>query len=139
MRPKPSLLGKLEAILGFTLHLSERISCRQKIRDQVVAAICRKSKVADLVRGIERAAHQITAGPDMFRPWHDEIPETHIGPGLKAFQSTFFDQFIAEPAESKSILVVAEVRSGYDGKPYIGEARTVAVAMLEAEIDHPGK
>jgi len=33
--------------------------------------------------------------------------------------------------------VVAEARAGYDGKPYIGEARTVTVAMLEAEIDHP--
>jgi hypothetical protein len=35
-----------------------------------------------------------------------------------------------------SVAVVAEKRPGYDGEPYIGEARTVAVAMLEAEIDH---
>ena len=37
---KPSLLGKLEAILGFTLHLSERISRGEKVRVQVVAAEC---------------------------------------------------------------------------------------------------
>ena len=48
-----------------------------------------------------------------------------------------FDQFIAKPPESKSVLVVAEMRSGYHAKPYIGEARTVAIAMLEAEIHHP--
>ena len=65
------------------------------------------------------------------------ISEAHIGPGLEALQPAFFDQFIAEPAESKSGLVVAEVRSGDHAKPYIGEARTVAVAALEAEIDRP--
>ena len=33
---EPHLLGKLEAMLGFTLHLNERISRRQKVRVQVV-------------------------------------------------------------------------------------------------------
>ena len=64
------------------------------------------------------------------------IAERHIGPGLETLQAAFFDQFIAELTESKSGLVVAEVRSGDHAKPYIGEARTIAVAMLEAEIDH---
>jgi len=39
---EPGLLGKLEAILGFTLHLNQRISSRQKVRVQVVAAVRRK-------------------------------------------------------------------------------------------------
>ena len=115
----------------------QRISRRQKVRVQVVAAVRRKSEVADLVRGIERPTHQVTASPDMFRPWHDVTSKAHIGPGLETLQAAFFDQFIAKPTESKSGLVVAEVRSGYHAKPYIGDARTVAVAMLEAEIDHP--
>ena len=136
-RPNRSLLGKLEAILGFTLHLNERISRRQKVRVQVDAAVRRKSEVADLVRGLERPTQQIAASPDMFRPWHDVTSEDHIGPGLEALQAAFFDQFIAEPTESKSGLVVAEMWSGYHAKPYIGEARTVAVAMLEAEINRP--
>ena len=96
-----------------------------------------KVEVADLVRGIESPTYQVTASPDMFRPWHDVTSEEHIGPRLKALQAAFFDQFIAKLTESKSGLVVAEVRAGYHAKPYIGEARTVAVAMLEAEIDHP--
>ena len=134
---EPRLLCELETILGFTLHLSKRISRRQKVRVQVVAAVRGKGEVTDFVRGIEGATHQFAAGPDMFRPRHDEISERHIGPGLVARQSAFFDQFIAEPAESKSGLVVAEVRPGDHAKPYIGEARPVAVAMLEAEVDHP--
>src|SRR5215469_9211224 len=47
-----------------------------------------------------------------------------------------FDQFVAKPPAAKSVLVLAETRPGYDGKPYIGKARTVAVAMLEAQVHH---
>jgi hypothetical protein len=42
---KTSLLGKLQAILGFTLDLNERIPCRQKIGVQVVATVRGISKV----------------------------------------------------------------------------------------------
>ena len=73
----------------------------------------------------------------MSRPGHDEISEVHVGPGLEALQPALFDQVIAELAEAKSGLVVAEARSGEHAEPYIGEARTVAVAALEAEIDRP--
>ena len=119
---EPSLLRKVEPILGFTLHLNERVSRREKVSVQALAAIGCKREVAGPVCGLESAAQQITASPDMFRPWHDKISEDHTGPGLEALQSAFFDQFIAEPTESKSGLVVAEVRSCYDAKPYIGEA-----------------
>ena len=53
---KPRLLRKLEAILGLTLDLRERISCGEKVPVQVVAAVRRKSEVADLVRSLERPA-----------------------------------------------------------------------------------
>src|SRR6266446_2180339 len=76
-----SLLGELEAILGFTLRLDERIPGCQKIRVQVVAAVCRKTEVADLVRGLERPMHQVTASADMLRPWHNVTSEQHIGAG----------------------------------------------------------
>src|SRR5690348_4959059 len=124
---EPSLLRKLKAILGLTLRLNEWISHGEKVRIQVDWTISSKRKVTDFVRGIEGAAHQIAAGPDMFRPWHDDISERHISTGLEALQSAFFDQFIAELTELKSGLIVAEARSGDDAKPYIGEARPVAV------------
>jgi hypothetical protein len=103
------------------LHLNERVSRREKVSVQALAAIGRKCEVAGLVRGLESTTQQITASANMYRPWHDEISEDHTGPGLEALQSVFFDQFVAEPTESKSGLVVAEVRSGYDAKPYIGK------------------
>src|ERR1700722_19619133 len=134
---EPGLLGKLETILGFTLHLNQRISSRQEVRVQVIAAVRGKSEIAGLVRGLKSATQQITASPEMFRPRHDVVSEARVGPGLEALQAAFLDQLVAEATESKSDLVVAEVRPSYDTKPYIGEARTVAVAMLEAEVNRP--
>src|ERR1700722_10452918 len=72
---KPSLLGKREAVLGFTLDLSERISRGEKVRVQVVAAISRKSEIAGLVRSVERQTHQVTACPNVFPPWYHEYSE----------------------------------------------------------------
>src|SRR6516225_6254557 len=136
-KTEPNLLRKLETILGLMLHLRERIPRREKVRNQVVAAVSRKGKVTDPIGGIEGATHQIAAGPDMSRPWQDDISEKHVGSGLKTLQSAFFDQVIAKPAESAPSPVVAEARSGDDGKPYVGEARPVAIAVLETEVDHP--
>src|SRR5215510_6088687 len=111
-----NLLCKLEAILGFTLCLSQLISCCQHIFDKVVAAKARKGNITNFVGGIEGAVHQIAAGLDMSRPWQDDISEVHIGSSLVALQSAFFDQVITEPPEAKPVLVVAEARPGYDGK-----------------------
>ena len=133
----PGLLRKLEAVLGFMLHLRERIARREKVRIQVDAAVRRKGEVTNLVCRLKRATHQVAASPDMFRPGHHVNCEEHTGPGQETLQAAFFDQFIAEAAETKSGLVVAEMRSGYHAKRYIGEAGAVAVAALEAEIDRP--
>src|SRR5579863_3959512 len=134
---EPSLLRKLEPVLGFTLRLNEWVSHSEKVRVQVDWTISRKREVADFARCINGAKHQIAARPNVFRPWHHDISERHVCTGLEAFQSAFFDQFIAQLPESKAGLIVAEARSGDDAKPYIGEARPVAVAMLEAEVNHP--
>jgi hypothetical protein len=136
-KPELRFLRKCERILGFTLHIDERVPCREKIRGQVAAAVSRTIEVARLVRRLQRAVQKITPSPDMSRPRQDETSEAHIGPGLEARQSVLFDQVVAEPAESKSGMVVAEARSGDHAKPNVGEARAVTVAALEAEIDRP--
>src|SRR3981189_2823168 len=76
---EPRTLRELEAMLGLTLRVDERISGREKVRVQVVAAIRRKSEVTDVVRGIEGATHQVAADPDVPRPRHDDISERHVG------------------------------------------------------------
>src|SRR5258708_21529652 len=131
------LMGKREAMLGFALYLNERIARREQVRVQVQEAVRRKCEIADLVRGLELPTQQIAGSLDMFRPGHDKISKAHIGPGLEAPQAAFFDQFIPKPAEPKSGLVVVEMWAGDHAKPYIGEARTAAVAMLEAAVNRP--
>src|SRR4051794_20330605 len=56
------LVRKLEAPFGLTLRLCQRISSGEKIGVQIVAAVRGKREVAGLVRDIECAAHQVTAG-----------------------------------------------------------------------------
>src|ERR1700722_7087046 len=109
---KPGLPRKLEAMLGFLLHLRERISRRQKVCVQVDAVVRRKTEVADLVRGLERATQRVAAASDVFRPRHHVTGEDHQGSGLESLQAALFDQVIAEPAELKPGLVIGEVRSG---------------------------
>ena len=52
---KPRLLRERETMLGFTLHLDERIARREKVRVQIGATVSRKGQVADPVCGLECA------------------------------------------------------------------------------------
>ncbi len=124
---EPHLLRKRNATLGLGLYFIEPIARREKVRGHVLAAERRKDEVTDLVGGLKRAAHHVAANPDMFCPRQDNHSKIHVGPGLKALQPALFDEFIAEPPESISRLVVAELRSGEQAKVYIGEARGVTV------------
>src|SRR5262249_38101995 len=133
---EPNLLYKLEATLGFTLHLNQLVSCCEQISDQEIAANTRRGNVTNFVCGIETATHQVAAGPHMFRPWQGAVAKSITGFSLKTLQSALFDQIITELTETESGLIVAEARSREDGKHNIGEARPIAVAVLEAEIHH---
>jgi hypothetical protein len=93
------MLSKVETLLGFTLRLRQRISRREKVRVQVIAAVGGKREVTGLARGIEGATYQVTARPDVPRPRHNEIAEAHICPGLIASQAMLLDQLISRPAE----------------------------------------
>src|ERR1700737_1080307 len=134
---EPSLLRKLEPILGFTLRLNEWVSHGEKVRAQGDCTISRKREVTDFARCIDGATHHIAASPNMFRPWHDDTSERHLCTSLEALQSAFFDQFITELTESKPGLIVAEARSGDHAKESIGEARPLVVALLQPGINHP--
>src|SRR5713226_6162754 len=135
-KPELHLLREREAMLGFAFRLGKRIARHENVRVQLVAAVGGESKVADLVCRLERAAHQIAASPDMCHPGQNAISKVHIGPGLETRQSASFDQVIAELTEAiYDGPIVAEARARDHGQPYIGDARSVAVAALEAEID----
>src|SRR5262249_37566299 len=74
---------------------------------------------------------------DVSRPWNDKSSKRHIGAGLIATQSTLLHQIVTKLAKPESGLIVSEMRSSEHTQPYIGVARSVAVAVLQAEADHP--
>src|SRR5882762_980054 len=128
---------KRERILGFTLHLRKLLPRREKITDKEATA-SRPGKVTHFVRDIKGATYEVATGPDMSRPGHDDISENRIHARAEALQSTLLDQVIAELTKSQyCAAVVAEKRTRNHGQPQIGNARAVAVAVLEAEIHHP--
>src|SRR5262245_60486936 len=104
--PELRLLRKCESGFGFVLHISERISCRRKVRGQAWVAVARKRKVAGLICDLEAPTQQLRARLDVSCPRHDLIREAHIGPSLKALQPACFDQLIAELAEARCDLVL---------------------------------
>jgi len=121
--PEPHLLRERQALLGFAFGLGKRIARREKVRVQLVAAVGGVGEVAHLVCRLERAAHQVAAGPDMPGPGHDAVAEFHVGPGLETPQSASVDQVVTELAEAiYGGPVVAEARAGDHGQPYIGAA-----------------
>jgi len=122
-------------MLDLALHLDERIARREKVRVQIGTAVSCKGKVANLVCGLERPTQQIAGSLDVSRPGEDLNCKVIIGPGLETLQSAFFDQIIAELAEAKPGLVVTKARASDRAKPFKMGARTVAVAVLEAQID----
>src|SRR5215470_12291962 len=70
-RTETGFLDKLQALLGFALHVGERITYRQKPVIEVVARICRVGEIADAVGGIKRPTEQIPLGSQMFAPRDD--------------------------------------------------------------------
>src|SRR5215470_8779059 len=115
-KPGPHLLHKRDTILDFALRLGKRGARREQVYIPLVAAIDRAREIADLVGGLERAAYQLVASPDMSRPWQDVISQGHIGHDLEAPQSPLFDQVVAELAEAHSGLVVAEMQASDHAK-----------------------
>src|SRR5260370_13975606 len=91
-KPEPRFLRKCERILGFTLHINERVPCREKIRGQAAAAVGRAIDIAHLVRRLQRAVLKITPTPAMSRPRRHPTSEPHIRPALEPLRSVLFEQ-----------------------------------------------
>ncbi len=134
---KARFAREFASVLGFSLHVAERLSRREQIRVQIVAAIRRKSEVAHLACGVESAPHHIPSGLDVLRPGQHKISKGHVGTRLVAMQPALFHQIKRKPTEAESGLIVCEVRPENHSQPDIGKARSIAVTMLKAEVRDP--
>src|SRR5262245_12694946 len=81
---EPDVRRELETRLRFTLHLGQRVSRREKICVQGVAAVCSIREITDPVRGVETSTLELSRCLDVSRPMRDKSPKRHIGAGLIA-------------------------------------------------------
>ena len=122
--------------LGFSLYFLERVATDEKMRDQGLERIARPDEVTAFLRRVEGAAYKRAAGAHGPRPGIDELPEAPVDASLETVQPPLLHQSQAELAEAEPRLVIAELQSQDCAEPDIGEARAVAVAMLQAEVRH---
>jgi hypothetical protein len=100
---EPNPFRECQAVFALCLHFCERISDRQTNRDQLVPAIGSERKIANTIRGIKRATHELSSARDVLCPWHDHGTQRHVGPRLIARQATLLDQVIAQLSETESL------------------------------------
>src|SRR5436309_9052772 len=122
--------------LGFSLYFLERVATDEQMRDQGLERIARPDEVTAFLRRVEGAAYKRAAGAHGPRPGIDELPEAPVDASLETVQPPLLHQSQAELAEAEPRLVIAELQSQDCAEPDIGEARAVAVAMLQAEVRH---
>src|SRR5882757_2173101 len=113
---------EFESILGLPLGLTERISGREKIRDQVDAAIGYIREITGLLRRLESPPQKAAADRQVLRPVDDVDGKNEVDTRPEPIEPALFDQIQAKPAEAEPCLVVSEVHPQHAAQPCIGEA-----------------
>src|ERR1700693_691773 len=108
---------EFESILGLPLGLTERISGREKIRDQVNAAISYIRKITGLLRRRESPPPQVTAHRQVLRPIDDVDSKNEVDTRPEPLEPALFDEIQPKPAKAASRLVVSEVHPQHAAQP----------------------
>ncbi|HJX20987.1 MAG TPA: hypothetical protein VJ454_08345, partial [Steroidobacteraceae bacterium] len=106
------------------------------MRDQVGAGKRPIDQIAGLLRRVDSELYQAAAGADGLRPGKDVVTEEQVDPGLEAIQPELRHEVEAELTKAEPSLVIAEQPSQHGAEDGIRAARSVGVAMLQAEIGH---
>src|SRR5262245_33528700 len=109
---------------------------RKKNGIEGAAAMCSKRRVAVLFRHLEGTTRRTDSFPERPGPrGHDG--EQEIGPTPKVIQSVRFEQIAGHLSESITLIEVAEVAAGDQTHCRVVRWCSVAVAVLQPEIDSP--
>ena len=107
------------------------------MRRQVNATVSGIRKIARFLCGLESAPQEGAARRQGLCPVRDMDCENQVDAGSEPIKATLLNQIQAKLAEAEPCLVIAEVCPEHSAQPCIGKARSVAVAMLQAEARHP--
>jgi hypothetical protein len=75
---KPVLRAKRQPALGLELNVAERVTCREQVRDEVVAAECSECNVAVEFRYVASTPEQILALSQVLGPRHAPVGECDV-------------------------------------------------------------
>jgi hypothetical protein len=115
------------------LDIGKRIARHQCIRVQMNKAICLEDEIAGPACGLGGALYQLAAGPNVLDPRNNVAADGQINCRLKTGQPVAVDQIASKPTKSQRQLIVVKATTCDPAEPRIMRARSVAVAMLEAE------
>src|SRR4029077_18717214 len=96
-------------------------------------AVTREGDIAESVGRVESAPHEAEAGTDGQRPERVD-PKQIVDSGLEATQTALLQQVQAELSETEPGPVIPKARPEEISEPDVGEARSVGVAVLQAEV-----
>src|SRR5579859_4846026 len=113
-------------------ELVERLARGEKNGSEIAASVCGKCRVAVLVRQLKGTIRRIDALPRWSPPRDQERKDLCS----KARQVAAFDQITSGLSESVTRVVVAEAGTADEPDRRIVRSCCVAVAALQAEIDH---
>jgi hypothetical protein len=133
---EPRLAREVEPVLGLALHLGERITAGEELRDQAVAAKGRVGEVSGLLRRVEGVPRGRAVRPGMPYRGIREVSESQVDPGLQAVHPRLFHQVQPELAEAETRLIVAEIQPQHGAYRGVGVTRCVAIAVLQAKVPH---
>jgi hypothetical protein len=115
----------------FRLHLGQRLTRHQQVRDEDAAAGYGRDAIARPDGEIEGAADQVAAASDVLRPGHEAIRQRQADEGLESAQAFALDEVVTQLAEAEPCFEVAEPPGGDDSEVFVGVARAVGVAALQ--------
>src|SRR5437016_5815196 len=134
---EPELARELEAGLGFAQHFTEGLPGGEQVRDRHVTAVTRVGEISVSGGRLEGAPHQAAASANGLRPGKQAAPEDQADAALEQTQAAMLHKVQAELSEAEAGRVVAETMAEEHAETDVGEARSVAVPMFQAEVCHP--
>ena len=133
---EPYRARKLQSLFCFALDPIEWIARSEKSGTGGAAGVCRKRRVALLVRHLKGTSGRIDSFPERSCPWHHER-EDEIGFSTHALQPATLGQIAGHLAKPIACVVMAEAVAGDKPDRDVMRRRGVAVAVLQAEIHRP--
>ena len=130
------ILREFECRLRFALHLFDWICAGETIPDEMAVRIGCIRLVSGLQCGLQATAEQRKGRSNMPPPGKNRGRASEVHASFEPVEALLLDEIETELAEAQTRSVVAKACPHDPVHEAIGVARSVAVAMLSAQVRH---